>query len=210
MRDMVSIDQENLIAEQDMRIAKLEAKLNPPPPPNRVEEPQVRVYSPPPKATGFISPTALEMEPLYQMVTGHWPALSFASPERQAIHFESFVAAFNVLAFIPRQETLNSKVYSYHWIAVGESIQKSRNISGDIRPAFLCAALAHGDILVSDWTLSNNGVLLEYSLNECVGRLPVDQWRRTLHGQFTTPIIPERLRRVFGRADPLPVTVTTV
>lgn len=62
---------------------------------------------------------------------------------------------------------------------------------GDISlTAFLSATLAWGDIAVTDWNLRHEGYLLEFGLNEYVGRLPTDQWRRTLRGEFCKPIDP--------------------
>jgi hypothetical protein len=70
---------------------------------------------------------------------------------------------------------------------------------------FLAAALAWGDIPLIDWRLKNEGYLLAYGLNEYVGRLPRDEWLRTLEGKFAVPIDPRPRQRVGDGRTPRPI-----
>jgi hypothetical protein len=60
---------------------------------------------------------------------------------------------------------------------------------------------AWSDIALTDWRLKEEGVALEFGLNEFVGRLPKDEWRRTLRGEFARLIDPRPKRH---RASPEP------
>lgn len=153
----------------------------------------VRVLAP---ALTAVMPTRIEMKELLEAVTGRWPR------DFEGVELDKFIAAFRALAVIHRQENLNSSHYAGHWVALANERLHGR---GDTSYwPFLAAVVAWGDIALTDWRLKETeGVALEFSLNEFVGRLPTDQWRATLRGEFAKLIGP-RPKRYLKENAPRP------
>jgi hypothetical protein len=119
--------------------------------------------------------------------------------EFKPIEFDMFTRAFSALGSIHRQPELDHTHYPWHWAAVARE-RAGGDITGD---AFLAGALAWSDVLLTDWNLRDEGIVLVFGLNEFTGRLPVDEWRRTLAGKFAAPIDPRPRQRV-GLTAPKP------
>jgi hypothetical protein len=180
---MPSLDEEieRLQRENDRLRAQLDQNQGP-----------VRILAPENRA---VMPSRLEMRQLFDAVATHWPNhfLTIAPDE--------FERAFKVLGTFHRQTEINSAHYAYHWTGVA----KSRGVDVPM-PAFLCAVLAWGDVPLVDWRLKDEGVVLAFGLNEFVGRLPRDEWRRTLRGEFAVPLDPRPKRHMESNA-PRPVVL---
>jgi hypothetical protein len=108
-------------------------------------------------------------------------------------------ADFRALATIHRQQDLDSSRSVGHWVPLAN--QRLHGCGATSFYAFLAAVLAWGEIAVTDWRLKDEGVPLEFGLNEFTGRLPRDEWRSALRGEFVTPIDPRPKRH---RASPQP------
>jgi hypothetical protein len=185
-------------AELRRRIEMLEAKLNPPArAPKRVLEEGTRVYNLPPENRA-IMPNDVEMRALFDAVLKYWPR------NFESVPFEEFTRAFEVLATFHRTREPDTEHYAWHFVEAAG--MRLRNRGGGVSsPAFLAAALAWGDVPKVDWRLKNEGVLLAYGLNEFCGRLPTDQWRATLKGEFAVPIDPRPRQRVGDGRTPRPI-----
>jgi hypothetical protein len=145
-----------------------------------------------PPENHMIAPTSLELRALLTAVQERWPG-------EFDVQFDKFARAFEVLGSFHRQEEPDSTHYAWHWIAVANV--RLRNRGAVSLDAFLCAALAWSDIPLTRWDLRDEGFLLEFGLSEFHGRLPRDEWRRTLAGRFVEPL-DRRPRR--HRASPEP------
>ena len=117
-----------------------------------------------------------------------------------------FARAFHVLGSFHRQEEPDTTHYAWHWVATANA--RLRNQGAVSLNAFLAAACAWGDVPLTDWRLASEGYLLEFALNEFVGRLPKDEWRATLEGRFVTPIDKRPKQRV-GTTAPRPNILVT-
>jgi hypothetical protein len=131
----------------------------------------------PPKSVATM-PTQKELTALLTAVQRRWPK------DFEAVEIGMFTRAFQVLASFHRTPEPNKKHYSFHWKSVAnERLAAFGKPEVDL-PAFLAASLAWSDIPIVDWRLKSEGILLEFGLNEYVGRLPKDEWRRTLASEF--------------------------
>jgi hypothetical protein len=147
-----------------------------------------------PPETRAVMPTRAEMKELFDAVNAHWPR------DFENVEHDAFAAAFCALATIHRQQDLDSSHSPGHWVALAN--QRLHGSGATSFHAFLAAVAAWSDIAVSDWRLKETeGVPLEFGLNEYVGRLPIDQWRATLRGEFVKPIDPRPKRH---KASPEP------
>jgi hypothetical protein len=146
--------------------------------------------------TRAILPNSVQMRELFSAIATHWPR-DFAN-----VAPDEFTRAFRVLSTFHRQEEPDSTHYAWHWIAVTNA--RLRNQGAVSLNAFLCAVLAWGDIALTDWRLASEGFLLEFALNEFTGRLPADEWQRTLRGEFCTLIDKRPKQRVGDGRTPRP------
>ena len=139
-------------------------------------------------------PNSAQMRELLAAVVGKWK-------DFEDVELDKFAAAFRALAGIHRQENLNSAHYAAHWTSLANQRLHGRGETSYW--AFLAAALAWNDVLVSDWRHENDGYLLEFGLSEFTGRLPTDEWQRTLRGEFCT-LVDKRPKRRVGTTAPRP------
>jgi hypothetical protein len=149
-------------------------------------------------------PSILEMRELLDAIISKWPGDLHASGAGGFVKVETdaFAAAFRALAMIHRQPDLDSSHSAGHWVALANSRLHGQGATSYW--PFLAAVLAWGDIAVTDWNLRDEGVPLEFGLNEFTGRLPRDEWRRTLRGEFATPIDP---RAKLSKPSPRPIVL---
>ena len=153
----------------------------------------VRVLVP---ETRAILPNAVELRELFDAVNTHWPR------DFEAVEHDAFARAFRILGSFHRQADLDHEHSVGHWVAAANERLSRRGEQGIRYMDLLAATLAWSDIAVTDWRLKESeGVPLEFSLNEYVGRLPRDEWRRTLRGEFVKPIDPRPKRY---KASPQP------
>ena len=146
--------------------------------------------------TRAVMPNAVQMRELFDAVNTHWPR------DFEAIEHDAFARAFRILGGFHRQADLDHEHSVGHWVAAANERLSKRGEQGIRYMDFLVAVLAWGDIPLTDWRLrETEGVPLEFSLNEYSGRLPRDEWRRTLAGSFTQLIDPRPKRH---KASPQP------
>ena len=140
-------------------------------------------------------PTCVELKELFDVVVGHWP-------EFAVVEHDAFVRTFRILGGFHRQADLDHEHTVGHWVSTINERLSKRGEQGIRYMDLLAAVVAWGDIAVTDWRLKETeGVPLEFGLNEYVGRLPIDQWRATLRGEFVKPIDPRPKRH---KASPEP------
>ncbi|MGB8901317.1 MAG: hypothetical protein WCC90_19705 [Methylocella sp.] len=143
-----------------------------------------------------IMPTQAEMKALLEAIIGHWPR-DFESVEHGA-----FDRAFRILGGFHRQADLDHEHSVGHWVAAANERLSRRGEQGIRYMDLIAGMLGWGDIAITDWRLrETEGVPLEFSLNEYVGKLPCDEWHRTLAGKFMQPIDPRPKR---FKASPKP------
>jgi hypothetical protein len=136
-----------------------------------------------------VMPSVTEMRELFDAVLGRWPN------DFRGVEPDMFARAFRSLAMVYRQDALDTSVYSHRWVQLVNS--RLRNNGGDVSlKAFIAASLAWGDVSMTRWDLQDEGHLLSFALNEFCGRLPTDQWRQTLAGNFAKPIDPRPKKRI--------------
>jgi hypothetical protein len=187
MSDLLSIDEELVqLRAENSRLRREQEHQGP-----------VRVM--PPEITA-VWPMRIEMQELLGAVIDHWPH-DFAAVEPNA-----FARAFRILGSFHRQAELDHEHSVGHWVAVANARLSKRGEQGIRYMDLLAAVLAWGDIPLTDWQLKDEGVALEFSLNEFIGRLPKDEWRRTLRGKFVTPIDP-RSKRYMNANAPRPIVL---
>jgi hypothetical protein len=132
-----------------------------------------------------VLPMRIEMKELFDAINTHWPR-DFANVEPEA-----FARAFRILGGFYRQADLDHEHSVGHWVAAANERLSKRGEQGIRYMDLLAAVLGWGDIALTDWRLKElEGVPLEFGLNEFTGRLPKDEWRRTLGGEFARPIDP--------------------
>ena len=148
--------------------------------------------------TRAILPSDAQMGELFGAVTGKWPR-DFGN-----VAPDEFGRAFKILATFHRQPEPDASHYVFHWTSAA-NVRLQAAQDGEVSLlALLAAVLAWGDIPVTDWTLEGEGYLLEFGLNEFTGRLPKDEWRATLRGEFCTLIDKRPKRRVGDGRTPRP------
>ncbi len=136
-----------------------------------------------------VMPTRAEMKQLLDVVIGQWPR------DFENVEHDAFARAFRVLGGVHRQADLDHEHSVGHWVAAANERLSRRGEQGIRYMDLLAAMLAWSDVAVTDWRLrETEGVPLEFGLNEYVGRLPRDEWRATLRGEFVTPIDPRPKR----------------
>ena len=140
-------------------------------------------------------PTRVELKELFDVVVGHWP-------EFAVVEHDAFARTFRILGGFHRQADLDHEHSIGHWVALANERLSKRGEQGIRYMDLIAASAAWSDIALSDWRLKETeGVAFEFGLSEYVGRLPVDQWRATLRGEFVTPSDPRPKR---FKASPQP------
>ena len=96
--------------------------------------------------TRAIMPNNVEMGELLAAVTSKWPEFAEVAPDE-------FGRAFRVLSTFHRQPEPDASHYAYHWTSAA-NVRLQAAQDGEVSLlALLAAALAWGDIPVTDWTL---------------------------------------------------------
>ena len=143
-------------AELQARIASLEAKnsvlearlaaLEPKPkPPQRPDEPAVRIMQTA-APSQFTMPSERELRALYQLGCGLAKVLAPADGDERE-HFASFAAAFKYLSSVSRSDRLDTSRMCSWWCGEARQWLHERGNSVDVKPVHLTlAALCHGDI----------------------------------------------------------------
>jgi hypothetical protein len=159
----------------------------------------VQVRQAPISAPGFAMPSPTTMLQLLHVVSEHF--------QLPLVEERQFAAAFTGLAFMARTEVTDKVHYAAYWRETVKGVNRQRGQFQDFSAdAFLLAVLAHGDIPCTDWRLVHLGVICEFGLNEFgIGRKATDGWKRTLAGQFVTPIVPIKLKKNSTYPTPQPI-----
>lgn len=141
-------------------------------------------------------PTRVELKELLEAVNTRWPR------DFENVEPDAFGRAFHILGGFHRQAELDHEHGIGFWVSAANERLSKRGEQGIRYMDLLAAVVAWGDIALTDWRLKETeGVAYELGLSEYVGRLPIDQWRRTLEGHFTAPIDPRPKRH---KASPQP------
>jgi hypothetical protein len=190
MSDLSSIEEElsQLRAENRRLRAEQEAQVG-----------MVRVLAPELTA---VWPTRIEMTAIFDAINTRWPR------DFENVEHDAFARTFRILGGFHRQPDLDHEHSVGHWVqAVNERLSR-RGEQGIRYMDLVAAVVAWSDIEITDWRLrETEGVPLEFSLNEYVGRLPTDQWRATLRGEFTKLVDPRPRQRVGDGRTPRPVVL---
>ena len=129
------------------------------------------------------------MKELLDVVNTHWPR------DFENVEHDAFARAFRILGGFHLQADLDHEHSVGHWVSVVNARLSRRGEQGIRYMDLLAAVVGWSDILLTDWRLKETeGVPLEFSLNEFVGRLPRDEWRLTLAGKFVVPLDPSPKR----------------
>jgi hypothetical protein len=140
-----------------------------------------------------IWPSQRELRDLHASVVEKFPELA-------CIGMEMFESAFRAASLLHRQPKINTQFDWQFWTRLANE----RRFPGDgefIGLALILALIAWGDVELVDWRLYHQGIRPAYNLNQFVGRLPTDSWRKVLAGEFIAPIDP-RPRSVRGQPVP--------
>jgi hypothetical protein len=185
MSDLLSVDEELVLLRAE------NARLR------RQQEAQGMVRILPPEIRA-VMPMRTEMKELFDAINTHWPR------DFENVEPDAFARAFRVLGGFHRQAELDTSHSVGHWVALANERLSKRGKQAIRLLDLLAATLAWSDVALTDWRLRRDeGIPLEFSLNEFTGRLPRDEWHATLAGKFVIPIDP-RPKRYLAQNAPRP------
>jgi hypothetical protein len=194
-------------SELRARLAAVEDKLAPKRPPVApVEEgARVTVFAP---TSSFVMPSDNEIRQLFKFAIVRLTQMDRAPDfsgarreEKQDEFYGQFCAAFEALGAITRAPELDKKHAFTYWVGKAEEILRTCQYGSVPRlaPAFLAAAIAHGDILYND--PREYPYILEFGLRDYgMGKPATDGWKKILAaGKAPEPTTVKA--RSFGRDD---------
>jgi hypothetical protein len=186
---------EHKIAEAQAELAALKRGEAPKPAPQPDVRPLMSYLTSP---SNFQRPTEKELRRLAAVVVGKYPKLGARKSLRGLLDDEfdddfrnGFAWAFERLGFIGRAEKPDTRRYIEHWLNDCKdwlALHRPYHC-GDISGAFMCAAIAHGDVpyIVGDMS---RGVVWSVGLTNFGGTLASDAWKRVLAGELLAPTLP--------------------